>query len=1106
MPSFTLPQLLGGFTVGGPVERRGRAPGRGRGLRRRRDDGGVRRVQRGRLALRAGAVDAARVPRARAGRHRRARVRPVDDRGGRGGPRGRPGAHRRAGRAARPARPPGDSRCSRAAWSARWRSRSRWTRAASGTAERRRRIASRAGAASARCCSLGGAFVALVGRAGVARASCSAPPAGSRSCSPSWAASASRHRTPVPARAASRAPTPRWPASSLLAPAGARGARRPAGDSTLTWAASPLRLADVRRRSPSLALALPLLAPLVRDPDCPRPRCGRCGRSMRRRRRRERDRATYRGVSFRYPDAPRPALAASTSRSTPGEILLVAGPSGSGKSTLLRAANGLVPHSSGGRFSGDVVAFGRSTRTHQPRELADVVGFVHQDPEAQFVVDHVERDLAFVLENLGHRPAGDAPPGRGGARRARHRAPARPHPDDRSRAASASAARSPARSPPRRPRSCSTSRRRSSTRRAPTTCSPPSAASTPTSAPPSLLAEHRLERAAPLADRARDRRPTASIVDGAGPPAPRSSRTTRAPHRHPPRSPARLGPAAADRARRPPRSRPRRSPTRPTPTPPTRAAAAPHRASVLLERRGPRRRPRRATGARAACRSSVRRGEVVALLGPQRLGQDDAAAGARRAARGAAAGTVARPGPGRVRPAGPEHPAVRADRAGRARRDAAPARSPRPRRGRPTGSTPSGSPRSPTAIRDPRRRRTSTGRDRRGRRRRRRRPAPRRADARHGRTRRARRSSARSTRTPRAAARWCSRPTTSSSRRACASRAVVLGDGDVVASGPARDVLAGSLFAPQVLRVLPPFLTVDEVARAHRPSRSRRDEHRPRHRVRGASAAAERVTTARARSPSTCSPTVLGAAAFLYPFWLPRTALPDEAHARRRAARRRARRRAGRRDDRARGAAGHDERRDGRDPRRALRVRRAWAPARPPRRQRRHALPRRARRRRVRPALRAAARHVHDGRLGGHHRWRSDRGCRSRCSRSGGWARARDSSRRSTARLGAALPRSSCSRRTGGCGASLYGAIMNLWFWPFQRGGALSWHPGLGFARHAAPLLVVLRRDVARAGTRRPRSRTRCSSWSSGVPLLRSLRRFAHRLDPVVELSDHDVS
>jgi energy-coupling factor transport system ATP-binding protein len=44
-----------------------------------------------------------------------------------------------------------------------------------------------------------------------------------------------------------------------------------------------------------------------------------------------------------------------------------------------------------------------------------------------------------------------------------------------------------------------------------------------------------------------------------------------------------------------------------------------------------------------------------------------------------------------------------------------------------------------------------------------------------------------------------------------ASHAIVLGDGEIVADGDARTVLAGSLFAPQVLRVLPPFLTVEEV-------------------------------------------------------------------------------------------------------------------------------------------------------------------------------------------------------------------------------------------------------------------------------------------------------
>ena len=108
----------------------------------------------------------------------------------------------------------------------------------------------------------------------------------------------------------------------------------------------------------------------------------------------------YQSVGFAYPDGP-DALTGVDLDIAAGELLLVVGASGSGKSTLLRAANGLVPHASGGRFSGDVVAFGRSTRTHFPRDLADVVGFVHQDPEAQFVVDRVDADVAFVLENLG---------------------------------------------------------------------------------------------------------------------------------------------------------------------------------------------------------------------------------------------------------------------------------------------------------------------------------------------------------------------------------------------------------------------------------------------------------------------------------------------------------------------------------------------------------------------------------------------------------------------------------------------------------------------------------------------------------------------------------
>ncbi len=110
---------------------------------------------------------------------------------------------------------------------------------------------------------------------------------------------------------------------------------------------------------------------------------------------------TFDGVHYRYGGADRDVVHDVSFTLQPGELTVLVGASGSGKSTLLRAANGIVPHLTGGTFSGNVVAAGRSIRDHTPREFADVVGFVHQDPEAQFVVDHVESDIAFVLENLG---------------------------------------------------------------------------------------------------------------------------------------------------------------------------------------------------------------------------------------------------------------------------------------------------------------------------------------------------------------------------------------------------------------------------------------------------------------------------------------------------------------------------------------------------------------------------------------------------------------------------------------------------------------------------------------------------------------------------------
>ncbi|MFH8606069.1 ABC transporter ATP-binding protein [Streptomyces sp. NPDC018029] len=87
-----------------------------------------------------------------------------------------------------------------------------------------------------------------------------------------------------------------------------------------------------------------------------------------------------------------------------GELVLLVGPSGVGKSTLLGTVSGLVPHFTGGTLRGRVTVAGRDTRTHKPRELADVVGTVGQDPLSHFVTDTVEDELAYGMESLGLAP------------------------------------------------------------------------------------------------------------------------------------------------------------------------------------------------------------------------------------------------------------------------------------------------------------------------------------------------------------------------------------------------------------------------------------------------------------------------------------------------------------------------------------------------------------------------------------------------------------------------------------------------------------------------------------------------------------------------------
>ncbi|MFJ7154520.1 ABC transporter ATP-binding protein [Streptomyces sp. NPDC101118] len=110
-------------------------------------------------------------------------------------------------------------------------------------------------------------------------------------------------------------------------------------------------------------------------------------------------------VSVTYEDAAVPTLRGVDLTVPEGELVLLVGPSGVGKSTLLGTVSGLVPHFTGGTLRGRVTVAGRDTRTHPPRELADVVGTVGQDPLAHFVTDTVEDELAYGMESLGLAPA-----------------------------------------------------------------------------------------------------------------------------------------------------------------------------------------------------------------------------------------------------------------------------------------------------------------------------------------------------------------------------------------------------------------------------------------------------------------------------------------------------------------------------------------------------------------------------------------------------------------------------------------------------------------------------------------------------------------------------
>jgi len=111
------------------------------------------------------------------------------------------------------------------------------------------------------------------------------------------------------------------------------------------------------------------------------------------------------GLSYAYPHSDRPALEDVSLEVAPGEFVLLAGRSASGKSTLLKAACGLVPHFHGGEIEGEVRVADLDAIAAGPGELAAAVGYLAQDPETQVVSTTVAAEIELPLEMRGDEPA-----------------------------------------------------------------------------------------------------------------------------------------------------------------------------------------------------------------------------------------------------------------------------------------------------------------------------------------------------------------------------------------------------------------------------------------------------------------------------------------------------------------------------------------------------------------------------------------------------------------------------------------------------------------------------------------------------------------------------
>ena len=110
-------------------------------------------------------------------------------------------------------------------------------------------------------------------------------------------------------------------------------------------------------------------------------------------------------ISFRYYEKGKRSILDHVSIEIPaGKITVLAGSSGCGKSTLGLVLSGLLPENGGFLESGEIRLFGQDIRGLKASERARLFGIMFQNPDLQFCMDSLRRELIFCLENLGTAP------------------------------------------------------------------------------------------------------------------------------------------------------------------------------------------------------------------------------------------------------------------------------------------------------------------------------------------------------------------------------------------------------------------------------------------------------------------------------------------------------------------------------------------------------------------------------------------------------------------------------------------------------------------------------------------------------------------------------